>query len=210
MFNQLSGVAPALVGRRSLLLVEDEQDTRSILARRMDAFGWTCHAHASVESALRDPALFHADAVVTDLVLGDGNAISGIELIPMLRTLGVRTPVVLVTAFADAPRIKAALNAGAARLLEKPFSTEALRQVIDEVAAVDTGLERIVSQRLSRARLTGKEEEVARAALKGLSSGEIGSILGNSEKTVKAHLTRVYQKLGVTGRLDLFHLMFPF
>ena len=38
-----------------LLLVEDEADARTILARRLSAFGWNCLAHPSVESALRDP-----------------------------------------------------------------------------------------------------------------------------------------------------------
>ena len=50
---------------------------------------------------------------MADVVLGDGRAMSGIELIPALRKAEVRAPVVLVTAFADAQRLKAALKAGA-------------------------------------------------------------------------------------------------
>ena len=56
---------------------------------------------------------------------------------------------------------------------------------------------------------TKKEEEVARLVLKGLTSAEIGAMMGNSEKTIKQHLTQVYAKLGVAGRAEFFHLVFP-
>ena len=193
---------------RYLLLVEDEADARTILSRRLQAFGWTCLAHANAESALREPQLRHVEAVVADVVLGE-NRLTGIELIGALRENEVRAPVVLVTAFADQQRVKAALNAGAAYLLEKPFTTEALRGVLERVTTVDIDLARLVNKALSRARLTRKEEEVARLVLKGLTSAEIGSTIGNSEKTIKQHLTQVYSKLGVAGRAELFHLVFP-
>ena len=193
---------------RLLLLVEDEPDARTILSRRLQAFGWTCLAHASGESALRDPELRYVEAVVADVVLGEGR-MTGIDLITALRRDEVRAPVVLVTAFADQQRVKAALNAGASHLLEKPFTTEALRAVLEKVTSADVDLLRLVNRALSRARLTRKEEEVARLVLKGLSSSEIGQMIGNSEKTIKQHLTQVYAKLGVAGRAEFFHLVFP-
>jgi DNA-binding NarL/FixJ family response regulator len=191
-----------------LLLVEDEADARTILARRLSAFGWNCLAHPSVESAMRDPQVRFVEAVVADVVLGEGR-MSGIDLIPALRREDVRAPVVLVTAFADQQRLKDALNAGAAYLLEKPFTTEALRGVLEKVTSVDVDLAKLVNKALSRARLTRKEEEVARLVLKGLTSAEIGAMMGNSEKTIKQHLTQVYAKLGVAGRAEFFHLVFP-
>jgi len=90
---------------------------------------------------------------VATWLLGEGK-LSGIELIAALRKQEVRAPVVLVTAFADTQRLKAALNAGASYLLEKPFTTEALRQVLEKVTAVDVDLARLVNRALSRARLT--------------------------------------------------------
>ncbi len=193
---------------RLLLLVEDEADARTILCRRLQAFGWECLPHPSGESALRDSELRFVEAVVADVVLGEGR-MTGIELISALRREEVRAPVVLVTAFADQQRLKAALNAGAAHLLEKPFTTEALRAVLEKVTGADVDLLRLVNRALSRARLTRKEEEVARLVLKGLSSAEIGQLIGNSEKTIKQHLTQVYAKLGVTCRAEFFHLIFP-
>ena len=193
---------------RLLLLVEDEADARTILSRRLQNFGWACLPHSSAESALKEPELRYVEAVVADVVLGEGR-LSGIDLIPELRRLEMRAPVVLVTAFADQQRVKSALNAGASYLLEKPFTTEALRGVLEKVVSVDVDLAKLVNRALSRARLTRKEEEVARLVLKGLSSAEIGTMMGNSEKTIKQHLTQVYAKLGVAGRAEFFHLVFP-
>jgi two-component system, NarL family, response regulator LiaR len=193
---------------RTILLVEDEPDARTILARRLQGFGWNCLAHPNVETALHDPDLRYVEAVVADVVLGEGR-MSGIDLISALRKQEVRAPVVLVTAFADTQRVKAALNAGASYLLEKPFTTEALRQILDKVTTVDVDLARLVNRALARARLTRKEEEVARLVLKGLTSAEIGEMMGNSEKTIKQHLTQVYAKVGVAGRAEFFHLVFP-
>jgi DNA-binding NarL/FixJ family response regulator len=191
-----------------LLLVEDEADARTVLARRLSTYGWNVLAHPSVEAALRDTQLRFVEAVVADVVLGEGR-MSGIDLIPALRKEDVRAPVVLVTAFADQQRLKDALNAGAAYLLEKPFTTEALRGILDKVTSIDVDLGKLVNKALSRARLTRKEEEVARLVLKGLTSAEIGAMMGNSEKTIKQHLTQVYAKLGVAGRAEFFHLVFP-
>ncbi len=208
MINDRAESAAPRANPRIVLLVEDEPDARTILARRLSAFGWTCLAHASVETALQDPELRYVEAAVADVVLGDGK-LSGIDLIGAMRRNEVRAPVVLVTAFADTQRLKAALNAGASYLLEKPFTTEALRQVLDKVTSIDVDLARLVNRALSRARLTRKEEEVARLVLKGLTSAEIGAMMGNSEKTIKQHLTQVYAKLGVAGRAEFFHLVFP-
>ena len=193
---------------RTLLLVEDEADARTILSRRLQQFGWHVLAHPSAESALQDPELRFVEAVVADIVLGEGK-LSGIDLIGELRKREVRAPVVLVTAFADHQRLQLALNAGAAFLLDKPFTTEALRGVLEKVSAVDVDLGRLVNKALARARLTKKEEEVARLVLKGLTSAEIGAMMGNSEKTIKQHLTQVYSKLGVAGRAEFFHMVFP-
>jgi DNA-binding NarL/FixJ family response regulator len=208
MTNVASEKSIQTVQPRLLLLIEDEADARNVLSHRLQAFGWKCLMHPNGEEGLRDPDLKNVDAIVADVVLGEGH-LSGIEMIAALRKQNVRVPVVLVTAFADQPRLKAALNAGAAYLLEKPFTTDALRQVLDRVTRVDVDLAKLVDRALSKVQLTPKEDGVARLVLKGLASAEIAAIMGNSEKTIKQHLTQIYAKLGVDGRAAFFHFVFP-
>src|SRR2546423_14374138 len=95
---------------RTILLVEDEPDARTILARRLQAFGWNCLPHSSVETALHDPDLRYVEAVVADVVLGGGE-MSGIGLIPAPRKQEGCAPVGVVAPFAGTPRGEAALDA---------------------------------------------------------------------------------------------------
>lgn len=52
-------------------------------------------------------------------------------------------------------------------------------------------------------RLTPQEQEIARAVGEGLSNAEAAAALYVSRKTVEAHLTRVYRKLGLRSRTEL-------
>src|SRR5260370_41350126 len=96
---------------RLVLLVEDEPDARTILARRLQAFGWNCLPHPSVESALHDPELRYVEAVVAGVVLGDGK-VAGIELISARGREEVRPAGVAVTSLAGTARRNALLHPG--------------------------------------------------------------------------------------------------
>jgi DNA-binding NarL/FixJ family response regulator len=111
--------------------------------------------------------------------------------------------VVVITAFADVEKVKAALNEGAAYLLEKPFRAPELIAAIEHACQPRGSAARAVDELLSRARLTEKERAVARHVLQGMSSGEIAALENNSEKTIRQHLTQIYSKCGVSTRLEL-------
>lgn len=55
--------------------------------------------------------------------------------------------------------------------------------------------------------LSTREKEVAKEIEKGLSNKEIAAALGITERTVKAHLSAVFEKLGVSDRLSLAMLL---
>ena len=192
-----------------VLLVEDEDDARTSLVRAIERSGRGCTGAASVADAVA--AATRAgffDAVVTDVVLGDDEE-GGIDLIGTLRTMGVGAPVIVITAFADVPKTKRALNAGAAYLLEKPFRAAELLAVLDRVLADPGDVTHLVDRALSHAGLTDKEMAVARQLLKGLTSDEIARLENNSEKTIRQHVSRVYAKCGVSSRAEFFHFVFP-
>ncbi|HEX7604643.1 MAG TPA: response regulator transcription factor [Polyangiaceae bacterium] len=192
-----------------VLLVEDEDDARISLARAIERGGRSCTGAASLAEAIaaaKGAGFF--DAVVTDVVLGEDEE-GGIDLIGELRTLGVRAPVIVITAFADVQKTKRALNAGAVYLLEKPFRAAELLAVLDRVLADPGDVMHLVDRALSHAGLTDKEMAVARQLLKGLTSDEIARLENNSEKTIRQHVSRVYAKCGVSSRAEFFHFVFP-
>jgi DNA-binding NarL/FixJ family response regulator len=197
------------VSGRHLLLVEDDADARASLSRSLSREGFSCAAAASVDEALAAAkAAPFLDAVVTDVVLGSDDR-GGIRLIGALRDAGVRAPVVIITAFAALSSVKQALNEGASYLLEKPFRAADLLEVLRRVTGEPASIGYLVDRALSKAGLTEKEESIARLILKGLTSAEIARLEGNSDKTVRQHITRIYAKCGVSSRPEFFHYVFP-
>lgn len=146
------------------------------------------------------------DAVVTDIMLGP-DAPSGLEIVKELQPTGA--PVLVITAFADLPRVKEALNHGATYLLEKPFRAEELSRALGSVWDEPKGLGHFVERALERAELTAKERDVARLLLKGLSTKEMAGVTGNTEKTLKHHIASIFHKFDVASRAELFHCIFP-
>lgn len=192
---------------RTILFVEDERDTRELLARALTRAGYRCLPAANVEQALSAAGSNQIDLVVTDIVLAH-DAQGGLTLMTELRALGLRAPVVIITAFADVEKLKFALNEGAAHFLEKPFRAPKLLEVIERVLSERGPLEHGVEELLARAQLTDKELSVARLLLEGLTSNEIAARQNNSPKTIRQHVTQIYSKCGVASRAQFFRLAY--
>jgi DNA-binding NarL/FixJ family response regulator len=191
----------------TILLVEDEADTRELLGRALERAGYRVlaarDAREGVERAVESRSV---DLVVTDVVLGNDDR-GGLRLMTELRARDIRAPVVVITAYADVEKVKIALNEGAAYLLEKPFRAAELLEAIDRVRSQE-GVSGAVEQILSRAHLTEKERTVARHLLNGLSSSEIADLEKNSPKTIRQHVTQIYAKCGVSSRAEFFRLVY--
>lgn len=191
------------------LLVEDDADARLGLARALRRAGIECveAGDAAAAIALLRSASF--DIAILDLVLGDDDG-GGLSVLAALRESGRSVPAVIITAFADVDRLKRALNLGASFLLEKPFRGAELVETVRKLLGDQRDLGGLVSEAIARAGLTEREAEIARLVLKGLPSLEIATVLGSSDKTVRQHISRIYEKCGVSSRPELFHYVFPF
>ena len=194
--------------KKTILLVEDEFDTRELLGRALERAGYaalTAENAAAALSAVRDAN--DIDLVVTDVVLGS-DSLGGLQLMTELRRQGIRAPFVIITAYADVEKLKIALNEGAAHFLEKPFRAPKLLEVVERVLKNAEPFTHAVEEILLRAQLTDKELRVARLLLEGLSSNEIAERENNSPKTIRQHVTQIYAKCGVASRAQFFRLVY--
>ena len=116
--------------------------------------------------------------------------------------------VVVLTSFDDQRRILDALGAGATGYLLKDAEPDevlaAIRTAVGGGSPLDPRAARVLvdarrEQAPARA-LSPREEEVLRLLATGLANKQIARRLGITERTVKAHLTSVFQQLGVTDR----------
>ncbi len=116
--------------------------------------------------------------------------------------------VVVLTSFGDQRRVLDALDAGAIGYLLKGSDPEDIIEALRATAAGGSPLDPLAAKVLLRARhhpherpeLTARESQVLRLVSDGLTNKQIALRLGISERTVKAHLGSVFQRIGVTDR----------
>ncbi|HET9428152.1 MAG TPA: response regulator transcription factor [Allosphingosinicella sp.] len=143
----------------------------------------------------------------------------GLDLFFELRGNGDQRPVVILTGSMSDRRAVEAIDGGVNGLVLKHAAPENLLTCLDEVRSGGRWIEQKLLQRaLDRAtgreldgspfaRLTPREQAIVRLAADNLRNQEIGARLGISEGTVKVHLHNVYEKLGLTNRIDLLMLI---
>ncbi|MBQ0851126.1 response regulator transcription factor [Streptomyces sp. BH-SS-21] len=156
------------------------------------------------EEALALAARLVPDVVLMDLQLGEG--MDGVETTRRL-TGGPAAPHVLVlTTYDTDADITRAIEAGATGYLLKAERPEELFAAIRAAAQGRTALSPPVASRVManlrapRAVLTNRERDILGQLAQGLGNRDIARALFISEATVKTHLGRIYDKLGVDTR----------
>jgi DNA-binding NarL/FixJ family response regulator len=155
-------------------------------------------------------AVDRALAVAPDVVLMDLEMpeLNGIEAIRALAAADSSARVVVLTTFSDRDRILRALDAGALGYLLKDAEPEDILRGVRSASIGDSPMApraaREMISELSRgsdsSQLSARELQVLGLVAEGLPNKLIARRLEISEKTVKAHLTRVFAEIGVSDR----------
>jgi DNA-binding NarL/FixJ family response regulator len=147
----------------------------------------------------------HPDVVLMDLRMPGG--LDGAAATAKLRSGGNGPAVLVLTTYDTDADIVRAVEAGATGYLLKDAPRETLADAIRRAARGETVLAPPVVARLaSRLRdqpgpaLTERETQVLQCVAQGMSNAEVGRELHIGEATVKTHLLRAFEKLGVTDR----------
>ena len=157
------------------------------------------------------------DVVLMDLQMPGTD---GVEATRALQGSGLPTQVLVLTSFSDGDRIVAALDAGAVGYLLKDAEPDEVLAGIRAVSRGESPLHPRAARALLSARrpqsaagddgagtvddpvgvLTDREVEVLSLVRGGLANKQIARRLGITERTVKAHLSSIFQRLDVTDR----------
>jgi DNA-binding NarL/FixJ family response regulator len=145
------------------------------------------------------------DVVLMDLSMPE---MDGVEATRRIAADHAGVRVLVLTSFSDQSRIMDALSAGAEGYLLKHSEPQeivaAIRSVYEGGSPLDPKAARVLleSRRTKQAdiALTDREQEVLLLVRDGLANKQIARRLAISERTVKAHLTSVFQRLGVSDR----------
>ncbi len=189
-----------LVVREGLRLILESADGFQVVGEACDG-----------AEAVRLAEELEPDAILMDLRMP---GVDGIEAIARVRARRPNAAVVVLTTFDEDALMIRALRAGARGYLLKDATRESLLDAVRAAARGETVLRPDVLDRLlSRAEAKGayapsrdgaslsdREAQVLEGVARGERNKEIAGRLGISERTVKAHLASVFNKLGVDSR----------
>lgn len=140
---------------------------------------------------------------------------SGLDVLRILRASADARPVILLTAHIDDASAAEAISLGVNGLVLKDTAPETLLTCLEAVSDGGRWIDENLLQRAAdidaasdadRLRLnslTPRERAVAELVVQGMRNREVASALGITEGTVKLHLYKVYEKLGVSSRTEL-------
>jgi DNA-binding NarL/FixJ family response regulator len=192
---------------KKILVIEDEPEMRRNLTTilRLEKFNPLPaeNGRVGVERAKKEKP----DLILCDVMMP---GLDGYGVIAALRADAetVTIPFIFLTAKGEKPDIRAGMNLGADDYLTKPVAKT------DLLAAIRSRLERAVQQAVPEFKpnfqsakpleevlgLTPRVAETLLWLAQGKTNGEIATILGNSESTVKKHVLEIFDKLGVETR----------
>ncbi len=162
------------------------------------------------EDTVRLVRQLRPDVVVMDIAMPRGN---GLEATRHIVSELPSTRVLVLTAHEDRDHVILLLEAGAIGYLPK---TVGLNELLDAIRSASRGesvlpptIASVVVRHLAgeaeqtpKSALTAREMEVLRLVSQGLSNYQVAHRLGLSVRTIEAHLTHIYNKLGVGSRTE--------
>ncbi len=190
-----------------VLIADDHQVVRSGLERLLEGWPNVTVVGTAVDGveAVRLTSLHHPDVVLMDISMPH---MSGLEATRRIAATWPEVQVVVLTSFDDRPTVAEALDAGAIGYLLKDSDPATLREGIESAARGGSPLNPRVARSILAVRreqrsepsLTDREREILELLRLGLANKEIAARLGITVKTVKAHLSSLFQKIGVLDR----------
>ena len=109
-------------------VIDDDQSVRESLPHLLKGFGFAVCAFSSAEEFLASDQISQSKCLVVDINMP---GLSGPDLLEELKRLGLKTPIIFITAHRDEKVRSNVIERGAIACLFKPFSGEALRAAID-------------------------------------------------------------------------------
>ena len=187
-----------------VLVVDDDISVRESLELLFRHEGLDVETFVSAQEFLGRPPVTVPSCLVLDISLP---GLNGLDLQKLVAVERHEMPIIFITGHGDIPMTVQAMKAGAQEFLTKPFSDEILldavqRALIRSKALLDRSTE-ILALKARYSCLSPREREVMALVVAGLPNKLVGSELGISEITVKAHRGSMMRKMKVESLAEL-------
>ena len=199
-----------------ILVVDDHamlrEGMRNLLEQESDfeLAGEACDGEEAIKMAKEH----RPDVIIMDIVMPK---LDGVGATQRIKELSPETSILVLTAYSDIRYIIGLLEAGACGYLLKNSPGKEVIRAIRAVRAGESVLDPEVTKKLvqrlatiskvpeereSNGHLTAREMEILKWASRGMSNKEMSEKLFISLRTVKAHMTNIFNKLGCSSRTD--------
>ena len=197
----------AMTERIRVAIIEDDERVRQALVFQLSTAGFEVAPYSCAEGLLDAADAKEFDCVVADIYLPRMN---GLQLQEELNRRVSYASIVFITGHGDLSLGMHAMRKGAVDFLEKPVDDQTLLSSIARGADLSRRrraeqFERVGFEELQRS-LTSREREVFVLITTGLLNKQVGTELGTTERTVKAHRARVMSKMSAGSLADLVRM----
>lgn len=191
-----------------VIVIDDDASVRRSLCTMLERAGYAVSLYDCADSFLQNPVVPSPAVILLDMRMP---GTTGIGLQSQLNVLARDVPVIFVSGDSRPEEIIAAMKQGAVDFLLKPFTAQAMMDVIQRamhlshqaVVVADKNLQ--VSERLQR--LTPREMEVCHWMVRGYSNQQIATIDGGASATIKLHRARVMEKMAADSLPALIDML---
>jgi FixJ family two-component response regulator len=186
-----------------VFVVDDDVSFCGFLRSLIESAGWQPETFASAREFFSRPRALVPSCLLLDIGLPD---INGLDVQQRLVDRN-DMPIIFITGHADVAMTVRAMKAGAAEFLMKPCKNDVLLEAIahaveQSAAALDHEAE-MQALRERHGALSRREQEVMALVVAGRLNKQVGSELGISEITVKAHRGRMMRKMNARSLPEL-------
>lgn len=192
----------------NVVVIDDDASVRRSLCTMLERAGYQVSLYESADAFLKNPVLPSPAVILLDMRMP---GTTGVGLQAQLKTLAENVPIVFVSGDSRPEEIISAMKQGAVDFLLKPFSAQAMMDVIQramrlaEQAIVKSGKQTLISERLKR--LTPRELEVCHWIVRGYSNQQIAALDGGASATIKLHRARVMEKMAADTLPELIDML---
>src|SRR5499427_4478163 len=190
-----------------VFLVDDDPVILKALGRLLRAASYQTKAYQSAETFLNEHDASIPGCAVLDHTMPGS---SGLDVQEALALRGIHRPIIFLTGRGTIAESVKAMKAGAVDYLTKPVDQVDLLNAIRSAEERDKtqrdvdARNNLVQQKL--AKLTRRERETLNLMTKGLLNKQIAGVMGVTEKTIKVHRMRVFDKMGARTLAELMRM----
>ncbi|SIT55511.1 Response regulator protein TodT [Mesorhizobium prunaredense] len=185
-------------------IIDDDASFRTALGRLVETYGFCANRYDSGDDFLARLPKSEAGCILLDLRMP---GLSGPELQERLVLAVPLLPIVFLTGQGTIAASVQAMKAGADDFLEKPISSQILREAIERALANNekrrAGHDQSQALQTKVFSLTPREIQVFDLVVRGRRNKQVAYDLNTSERTIKAHRHSIMEKLGVTSFAEM-------